>query len=148
MNKKDEAIFKALMLRYKDQWDRCQYNRTNYDEDLEYYLGYRNPLDYPLAFNESFNRILPIIYTILSRFMDQLYQTSNVVSVKPRKNSDHERAKKAEGVLNYQLESLNDIDMQGGSYLTLYKWFFNAITFGKGLSKPTGEKKNAFLRED
>ena len=135
MNKRDEAIFKSLMARYKDQWDRNQYNRTNYDEDLEYYLGYKNDSTYPLAFNESFNRILPIIYTILSRFMDQLYQTSNIVSVKPRKLVDHERAKVAESILNFQMENLNSIDMQGGSYLTMYKWFFNALTFGKGIVK-------------
>jgi hypothetical protein len=91
MNRKDEAIYKSLMTRYKDQWDRNAYNRTNYDEDLEYYTGYRNPNNYPLAFNESFNKILPIIYTILSRFMDQLYQSPNIVSVKPRKSADHER---------------------------------------------------------
>jgi hypothetical protein len=135
MNKKDEAIFKSLMARYKDQWDRNQYNRTNYDEDLEYYLGYRDESTYPLAFNESFNRILPIIYTILSRFMDQLYQSPNIVSVKPRKSIDHERAKVAESILNFQMENLNSIDMQGGSYLTFYKWFFNALTFGKGIVK-------------
>jgi hypothetical protein len=135
MDKKTEAIFKSLMARYKDQWDRNQYNRTNYDEDLEYYLGYKNDSTYPLAFNESFNRILPIIYTILSRFMDQLYQSPNIVSVKPRKKVDHERAKVAEAILNFQMENLNSIDMQGGSYLTMYKWFFNALTFGKGIVK-------------
>jgi hypothetical protein len=135
MNKKDEEIFKSLMARYKDQWDRNQYNRTNYDEDLEYYQGYKNDSTYPLPFNESFNRILPIIYTILSRFMDQLYQSPNIVSVKPRKLADHERAKMAEAVLNFQMENLNSIDKQGGSYLTMYKWFFNALTFGKGIVK-------------
>ena len=135
IKKKEEEIFKHLMKQYKDYWDRNQYNRTNYDEDLEYYLGYRNQAKYPLAYNEVFNRILPIIYTLLSKFMDQLYQGGNVVSVRPRKSQDVERAKKVESVLNFQLESLNDVDMQGGSYLTMMKWFFNAITFGKGIAK-------------
>jgi len=135
MNKRDEEIFKHLMQQYKIQYDLNGYNRTDYDENLESYLGYRNPQEYPLAFNESFNKILPIIYTILSRFMDQMYQTSNIVSIKPRKNKDIQNAKSIEAVLNYQLESLNDIDNQGGSYLTMMKWFFNALTFGKGIVK-------------
>jgi hypothetical protein len=67
--------------------------------------------------------------------MDQLYQSPNIVSVRPRKSVDYERAKQAEAVLNYQLENLNSIDMQGGSYLMMYKWFFNALTFGKGIVK-------------
>ena len=123
------------MQQYKIQYDLNGYNRDNYDENLEYYLSYRNSQEYPLAFNESFNKILPIIYTILSRFMDQMYQTSNIVSVKPRKNKDINNAKSVEAVLNYQLESLNNIDNQGGSYLTMMKWFFNALTFGKGIVK-------------
>jgi len=135
MNKRDEPIFKHLMQQYKIQYDLNGYNRDNYDDNLEYYLSYRNPQEYPLAFNESFNKILPIIYTILSRFMDQMYQTSNIVSVKPRKNKDIQNAKSVEAVLNYQLESLNSIDNQGGSYLTMMKWFFNALTFGKGIVK-------------
>ena len=135
MNKKEKEQFKFLMARYKRQWDANQYNRTNYDEDLEYYVGHRNQEKYPLAYNHVFNRILPIVHTILSRFMDQLYQTSNIVSVKPRKKRDINNANSVEAVLNFQLENLNSIDMQGGSYLTMLKWFFNTITFGKGIAK-------------
>jgi len=141
MNERDENIYKHLMARYKFHWDANQYYRTNHDENLEYYRGYRNSLDYPLVYNESFNRILPIIYTILSRYMDQLYQTSNIVSVKPRKSKDLQRAKAVEGVLNFQLETLNDIDTQGGSYLTMMNWFFNALTFGKGIVKAYWRKE-------
>lgn len=140
MNKKDEAIFKHLMATYKEYWDKNQYYREDHDENLQYYAGYRNPQRYPLAFNENFNRILPIIYTILSRFMDQLYQSGNIVSVKPRHKKDVESAKSVEAVLNYQLESLNDCDMQGGSYLTMMNWFFNALTFGKGILKTYWKK--------
>lgn len=135
MNDRETEIFKALMARYKDQWDRNSQTRTNYDNDLEAYVGYRNASAYPLAYNESFNRILPIIYTILSRFMDQLYQSGNVISVRPRKSKDVQSAGLVEGVLNYQMESLNECDMQGGSYLMMYKWLFNALTFGKGIVK-------------
>ena len=141
MNKRDKEIFKHLLTRYKDQWDRNQYARDNYDEDLEYYQGYRNPSDYPLAYNVVYNRLLPIVYQLLSRFMDQLYQSGNIVSVKPRKRRDVERAKKVEAVLNFQLESLNDIDMQGGSYLTMMKWMFNNVTFGKGIAKAYWRKE-------
>ncbi len=138
----EDEILKYLMARYKDQWDRNSYMREQYRTDLETYVSYRNPGDYPLAYNENFNRVLPIINTILSRFMDQLYQGGNIVSVKPRKRADLERAKKAEGVLNYQLEVLNDIDQQGGSYLTMMKWFFNALTFGKGIAKAYWRKED------
>jgi hypothetical protein len=134
-------IFKALMQRYKSQWDMNQKTRSNYDEDLEYYLGYRNASSYPLAYNESFNRILPIIYTILSRFMDQIFQSGNIVAVKPRKSQNLESAKSVEAVLNFQMENLNSIDMQGGAYLTMYKWFFNCLTFGKGILKTYWRKE-------
>jgi len=135
VNERENAIFRSLMARYKDQWDRNAKTRENYDEDLETYVGYRNASSYPLVYNESFNRILPIIYTILSRFMDQLYQSGNVVSVKPRRTQNLESAKVVEGLLNFQMESMNDIDMQGGSYLVMLKWLFNALTFGKGILK-------------
>jgi len=141
MNKRDEEIYRELMLRYKEQWDKNSYNRGNYDEDLEYYRGYRNTADYPLTYNENFNRILPIIYTILSRFMDQIFQGGNVISVKPRHRKDLERVKAVEGVLNFQFETLNDIDQQGAGYLTLMKWFFNTITFGKGIVKAYWKKE-------
>jgi hypothetical protein len=141
MTKKEKEIFRFFIAQYKDQWDRNAYARECYDEDLEFYMGYRNAQQYPLAYNKVFNRILPIIYTLLSRFMDQLYQTSNLVSVKPRKKADVERAKKAEAVLNFQLESLNDIDMQGGSYLTMMKWFFNTLSWGKGICKAYWRKE-------
>ena len=145
MNQRDEAIFKHFMQAYKFHWDKNQYYRTQHDENLEYYRGYRNTADYPLAYNENFNRILPIIYTILSRYMDQLYQGSNIVSVKPRKGKDIQRAKAVEGVLNYQLETLNDIDVQGGSYLTMMNWFFNMLTFGKGIAKMYWRKEERIM---
>ena len=142
MHQKEEEVFKYLMTMYSDYWMMNNYNRDNYNEDLEYYIGYRNAQEYPLAYSEVFNKILPIIYTILSRFMDQLYQSGNIVSVKPRKKKDIRNAKSVESVLNYQLESLNDIDMQGGSYLTMMKWFFNALTFGKGIVKAYWRKED------
>ena len=124
----ETAIFKHLMTLYKEYWDRNEYARSNYDSALEKYLGYRNANLYPLAYNEVFNRILPIVYTILARFMDQMYQAGNIVSVKPRASERLDGARRVEGVLNAQLENLNSIDAQGGSYLTVMKWFFNALS--------------------
>ena len=141
MNKRDEAILDHFMQKYQYHWDKNQYYRTEHDECLEYYRGYRNASDYPLVYNDSFNRILPIVYTILSRFMDQLFQSSNFVSVAPRKRVDVQRAKMAEGILNFQMESLNNIDDQGAAFLTMKKWFFNMLTFGKGIAKAYWRKE-------
>jgi len=135
MSKRDDDVLKFFLARYKDQYDRNSYARSNYDEDLTYYRGHRNAGDYPLVYNENFNRILPIIHTILSRFMDQLYQGGNIISVKARHRRDMQKVKAVEGVLNYQMDSLNDVDVHGGSYLTMFKWFFNTLTFGKGIAK-------------
>lgn len=141
MSVQDREIFKSLMARYKHQYDANYKTRNNYDEDLEYYLGYKDPTQTPLAYNESFNRILPIIYTILSRFMDQMFQSGNVVSVRPRRSQSQLNYKGVEGLLNFQMENLNDIDQAGGAYLTLYKWFFNMLTFGKGITKTYWRKE-------
>lgn len=142
MTKTEEEIYRYVMELYKDQYDRNDYNRTEHDENLEYYLGHRNSNKYPLAYNETFNRLLPLIYTILSRFMDQLYQSGNVVSVKPRKSRDIENAKSVESVLNFQMENMNSIDEGGGSYNIMLKWFFNMLTFGKGIMKVYWKKED------
>lgn len=137
MNKNEKTAFEYFMPQWKHQWDLNRYYRDWYNEDLEYYRGYRNSLNYPYTYNISFNKLLPRVMTVMSRFMDQLYQagTGNLVSVKPRKRSDVERAPRIEGLLNYQLECLNDVDTYGGSYLTNFQWMFNALTFGKGIVK-------------
>ena len=35
--------------------------------------------------------------------------------------------------------------MQGGAYLTMYKWFFNAVTFGKGIMKMYWHKEDRIM---
>jgi hypothetical protein len=142
MKTREKETFLYLMKMYEDQWDRNDYYRKNHDTDLEYYLGYRNKNKYPLAYNENFNRILPLIYTILSRFMSHLYQGGNIVSVKPRKNRDINNSKAVESVLNFQLENMNCIDDNSGSYNVFLKWFFNALTFGKGILKAYWRKED------
>lgn len=137
MSTEDFDAFSHFMKAYKNQWDLNYQMRVNYDEDLEYYVGYRPKSRYPLVYNEVFNKLLPKTTTILSRFMDQMYQagTGDLISVRHRKKSDVDRAPRVQGLLNYQLESLNSIDMQGGSYLFNLQWMLNAVNFGKGIAK-------------
>jgi len=134
---RDENALKYFLSQWKTNWDLNQYYREWYNEDLEMYRGYRNETQFPMTYNMSFNKLLPRVFTVLSRMMEQLYQagTGDLVSVRPRKRADVERSPRVQGLLNYQLECLNDIDTQGGSYFFNFQWLFNAITFGKGISK-------------
>jgi hypothetical protein len=147
MNKKDTEAFKFFLQAWKTNWDLNQYARDWYDEDLEFYRGYRKGTDYPFAYNLSFNKLLPRVYTVLSQFMEQLYQagTSDLVSVRPRKRGDVERAPRVQGLLNYQLETLNEIDEYGGSYYFNFMWMFNALTFGKGIAKLYWRKEERLM---
>jgi len=137
MKEKELEAFKFFLAAHQHNWKLNQYYREWYDEDLEFYRSYRNETKYPLAYNLSFNKLLPRIFTMLSRFMSQLYQagTGDLVAIRPRKRGDVERAPRIQGLLDFQLESLNEIDMQGGSYLFNFTWMFNALTFGKGIAK-------------
>lgn len=137
MTQKELECFKHFITAYKHQWDLNSYMRTNYDEDMEYYCSYRPAKRYPLAYNEPFNKLLPKTMTILSKMMSQIYQagTGDLVSVRPRKKADVDRAPRVQGLLDFQLENLNSIDMMGGSYLFNFQWMFNAVNFGKGIAK-------------
>lgn len=137
MSGQDTEAFKHFIKAYKNQWDLNKYYREGYDEDLEYYLGYRDESKYPMAFNMTFNKLLPRVMTVLSRMMDQIYQspTHNIVSARPRKSADVDRAPRAESLLNFQLENLNSIDQHGGSYMLNFQWMFNALAWGKGITK-------------
>jgi hypothetical protein len=147
MTDREFECFSHFLKAYKHQWDMNSYARENYDEDLEYYLSYRDNNDFPMAYNMSFNKLLPRIFTVLSRHLEQIYQagTSNLVSVRPRKRADVERAPRVEGLLNFQLENLNSLDMAGGSYIFNLQWMFNAITFGKGICKLLWKKDERIM---
>ena len=147
MNKRDLEAFKFFLSAWKHNWDLNSYVREWYDEDLEFYRGYRKGSDYPFSYNLSFNKLLPRVYTVLAQFMEQLYQagTSDLVSVRPRKRGDVERAPRVQGLLNYQLETLNEIDEYGGSYYFNFNWMFNALTFGKGISKLYWRKEERIM---
>ena len=143
MNKRDEEACKHFLKAYKHQWDLNQTARDSYDNDLEYYTGYRNESDYPLAYNMTFPQLLPRIMTMLSRMLEQIYQggSADLVGVRPRKRADVERAPRVQGLLNYQLETLNDIDVAGSSYIFNYQWMLNALSWGTGIAKVYWKKE-------
>ena len=99
MNERDSQAFKYFLSAWKTNWDLNQYYRSWYDEDLEFYRGYRDADKYPMMYNLSFNKLLPRVFTVLARFMEQLYQggTGDLVSVRARKKSDVERAPRVAG---------------------------------------------------
>jgi hypothetical protein len=137
MNKKDKECLSHFHDQFEHQWKLNQSARDNYDDDFEHYVGYRNPDSYPLAYSLFFPQLLPRILTMLSRMLEQLYQggPDNFVGVRPRKRADVERAPRVAGLLNYQLEHLNQIDQAGASYLFNLMWMTNALSWGKGIAK-------------
>jgi len=137
MNEKDLKCFKHFISAYDHQFKLNSYQRAAYDEDLEYYVSYRDEQRYPLVYNMQFNKLLPRVQNVLARFMEQLYQggAHNLVSVRPRKRADVERAPRVQGLLNYQLETLNNIDEHGGSFLFNLMWMQNALSWGNGIAK-------------
>jgi hypothetical protein len=42
MNDRELECFKHFLKAYKFNWDQNDYARLNYDEDLDFYLSYRN----------------------------------------------------------------------------------------------------------
>jgi len=137
MNKKDTEALDHFLSAYKSQWDLNQYYRDQYDDDYNHYICQREDTGSPLAYNLSFPQLLPRIITMLSKMLEQLYQggTGGLVSVRARKAADADRTQRVQGLLNYQLENLNSIDMQGGSYLFNLQWMTNALSWGKGIAK-------------
>jgi len=83
MKKRDEQAFKHFLAAYKHQWDLNKEARDAYDEDLEYYVGYRNESDYPNAYNMTFPQLLPRIMTMLARMLGQIYQGNSNYSITP-----------------------------------------------------------------
>lgn len=137
MVKREKEALRYFLKGFKHQWDLNADYRAEYDDDLEYYTGYRNESDYPLAYNMTFPQLLPRIMTMLSRMLEQIYQggTADLVGVRPRKKSDVDRAPRIQGLLGYQLENLNSIDQAGSSYMFNMQWMLNALSWGKGIAK-------------
>ena len=126
---------KELAGPYRDKWDE-------YDE---HYRGYRHDNRYPFAYNYAYNKMVPTIYTMLSRFMSHLYRNDEFVVVKARKKQDIYRADLAAGVLNYQLQNMNSVDFQGGAYMLMLQWFLSALIYGKGILRVFWRKEQRVL---
>ena len=143
MNKRDREAFDHFYKAYEHQWNLNRYYRDQYDDDIDYYVGHRDEDEYPLAFNMTFPQLLPRITNMLARMLEQIYQapTHDLVSVRPRKRADVDRAPRVAALLNCQLEGLNSIDMVGGSYMFNYEWMNNALSWGKGIAKAYWRKE-------
>ena len=50
MKKRDAEAFKFFLQAWKTNWDLNRYARDWYDEDLEFYRGYRDKNETPFAF--------------------------------------------------------------------------------------------------
>lgn len=141
MNEKELAAFSYFSQTYNRLKNLNEPYRAKFDKYDEYYRGYRDANQYPFAYNYSFNKIIPIIYTVLSRVMSHLYRNSDIVVVKPRQQNDVARAEVVQGVLNYQLNNMNDVDYQGGSYLLMMQWFLSALVHGRVSLRRSGDTK-------
>lgn len=137
LSEREKECLSHFYKMFEHQWNLNEEYRDQYDEDLEYYIGFRHQERYPIFYNMFFPQLLPRILTMLGRMLEQIYQggTSELVSARPRKASDAERAPRVRGLLNYQLENLNSIDAAGSSYLFNLAWMTNALAWGKGVAK-------------
>jgi len=133
MTKKQVEAYGYFNESFQRLKDLNQPYRAKFDEYDEFYRGYRDDEDYPFAYNYSYHKIIPVIYTVLSRVMSHLYRTPDIALVKPRHAKDIDRADIISGVLNYQLANLNNVDFQGGSYMVFFQWFLSALIHGKGI---------------
>jgi hypothetical protein len=145
MNKIEKEAYNYFSQSYTRLKDLNQPYRDNFDDYDEYYRGYRESSKYPMAYNYSFNKIISVIYTVLSRLMGQLYQSGDIVAIKPRSSNDVDRAKRIEGMLNFQMENLNGSDMQGGSYMIMFMWLLNSLIFGKGVVRAYWRKDESII---
>lgn len=145
MNQQEKEAYKYFYQSYTRLKDLNQPYRDKFDKYDEYYRGYREDTNYPFAYNYSYNKIIPIIYTVLSRMMSHLYRGNDIVVVKPRRSADIERADIIAGVLNYQLNNLNDVDFQGGSYMVMLRWILSALVHGKGIVRAYWRKEERVL---
>lgn len=146
MNTSEKEAFSYFSQTYHRLKTLNQPYRDKFDKYDEYYRGYREKTKYPFAYNYSMKKIIPVIYTILSRMMSHLYRTGgDVVVVKPRKSTNVRSAELAGGVLNYQLNNLNAIDFQGGSYMVMLQWILSCLAHGKGIVRAYWRKDEEIM---
>ena len=146
MNEKEKEAYSYFIQSYHRLKDLNQPYRDKFDKYDEHYRGYRNPNKYPFAYNYSMRKIIPVIYTILSNIMSHIYRTGgDIVAVKPRKSANVEGADLVSGVLNYQLQNLNDVDFQGGSYMIMLQWILSTLVHGKGIVRAYWRKDEQLM---
>lgn len=109
--------------------------RDKFDEYDEYYSGYINKNKYPMTYNGSYNKVLPIIYQILENMLSHLYRGPEIIGVRPKRMADIQSADRIAGLLNTQFGNLNSIDRDGGSYVMMQLYILSALIFGKGIVK-------------
>ena len=141
MNEQELTAYDYFMQTYYRLRDLNSPYRDNFDKYDEYYRGYRSDSDYPFAYNYSFNRMISVIYTVIGNFMSHLYRDDDLVVVKPKRSSDINRAEVVSGVLNHQLNNMNSVDFQGGSYMVFLQWFLSSLVFGKGIVRAYWRKE-------
>ena len=143
LTKLEEEAFSYFTQTYSRLKNLNKPYHDKFDTYDEFYGGYRSDTKYPFAYNYSFNKIIPVIYTILSNFMSQLYRNQDIVVVKPKSGKDIFRADIIQGVLTHQLTNMNDVDYQGGSYLVFLMWFLHTLVHGKGVLRAYWRKEEA-----
>ncbi len=141
MTKKEVEAYSFFCSSYQRLKDLNQPYRSKFDTYDELYRGYREDSDYPFAYNHSYHKVIPVIYTVLAQVMSHLYKNNDIAVVKPRHKADIERADTISGVLNYQLNNLNSVDHQGGSYMVFFQWFLSALIHGKGIVRSFWRKE-------
>ncbi len=141
MNKLEIEGYEYFLSSYHRLKDLNTPYRAKFDIFDEFYRGYRDGNNYPMAYNYTFNKVIPVIYTILSRIMSSLYREDDIVVAKPKKSKDVRRAELAAGVLNYQLNHLNEVDFQGGSYMVMLQWILSTVVHGKGIVRAFWRKE-------
>lgn len=145
MNEREKEAYDYFMQTYFRLRDLNQPYRDKFDDYDEYYRGYRDDTQYPFAYNYSYNKMISVIYTVIGNFMAHLYRDDDLVVVKPKRKADIQRAEVAAGVLNHQLNNMNDVDFQGGSYMLFLQWFLSAMVFGKGIMRAYWRKEERVM---
>jgi len=135
MTKKEREAYNYFIQEYHRLKNLNQPYRNQFNDYIEYYRGYVDKTRYPMAYNYSYNKILPIILRELESMMGHLYRGGDVVAVRPRSKADIQAAERVGDILNFQMDNLNGLDSQGGSFWVMINWILSALIFGKGVVK-------------
>lgn len=135
MTKKEKEAYNYFIQEYQRLKNLNQPYRDKFNDYIEYYRGYVDKSKYPMAYNYSYNKVLPIILRELESMMSHLYKSGDIVAVKPLTKADIQGAVRVGNTLNFQMGNLNSIDQSGGSYMMMMQWILSSLIFGKGVVK-------------